>query len=103
MASSELEQKGRLSPMFPVDLEKTLFATSLPFKTILPNSKEMIVYWILEAIRQENYSQAIEYFKIAQKNWPGDFNKPNQSDSELQFDSILILACEQARQKNSSN
>lgn len=102
-ASCELEQNGRLSPMFPVDLEKTLFTKSMPFKTILPNSQEIIVYFILEAIKQENYTQAIEYFKIAQKNWPNDFNKSSHTDNELEFDSILILVCEQARQKNSSN
>ncbi|RNA31261.1 furry -like protein [Brachionus plicatilis] len=102
VASCELEQNGRLSPMFPVDLEKTLHAKSPSFKTILPNSKEMIVYWILEAIRQENYTQTIEFFKIAQKNWPNDFNRSNNSDNDIEFDSILVLVCEQARQKNSN-
>ncbi|CAF0877343.1 unnamed protein product [Brachionus calyciflorus] len=101
-ASNELELNGRLSPMFPVNLEDTLFNKSPSFKTILPNSKEMLIYWILESIKQENYTQALEYYKIAQKNWPNDFNKNTQSVNELNFDLILVLACELARQTYSN-
>lgn len=96
-ALRELENNGRLSPLVPVNLDQSILNSNLE-----TNSKELFVYSILESIRQENYTSALEYFKLAQKHWPTEFNKSNQTPNDLDFDLILLLACEQARSKHSS-
>lgn len=103
IASRELENDGRLSPMIPISLDQSGFKKLVPSHCFPPNSKELFIWSILESIKQEMFTSAIEYFKLAQKHWPNDFNKTNQTPNEFDFDLILVLNCEQARQKYSSD
>ena len=101
-SSRKYVENNRQSPIAPLN-KNQLTAISVHSHTFAPNSKELFVHLILEAIRKENCDIAVECYKMAQTYWPTEFAKINvSSDSDFDIDFIFFLACENSRLKNSS-
>jgi hypothetical protein len=79
-------ESGRLSPLTVDVPESTAAQQQCSYKDLILNSA-------VNSVKQGNYLAAIEYQKMAQKNWPNEFGRLSEND----FDTILLVVCQQKR------